>query len=76
MLNAPTHDIAAFADMVRIMNLVEGLAEDDGEKFRLDGYRRAQKLLEQHRSKVEKLALALADRTELNQFEIDEILIS
>jgi hypothetical protein len=76
LLDAPTHENSALADMVRIRNLVDDLAEDKGELLRYAGYRRSQELLELHRATVGSLALALAERTELNQFEIDEILIS
>jgi ATP-dependent Zn protease len=76
LLDAPTNETAAFGDMVRIMNLVEDLAEDEGEALRYAGYRRSQELLEMHRASLECLAQALAERTELNQVEIDEILIS
>ena len=76
MLDAPTHEIAAFSDMVRIGNLVDDLAADEGEALRYAGYRRSRELLELHRPKVERLAQALAERTELCQFEIGQILMS
>jgi hypothetical protein len=34
LLDAPTHEMAAFADMVRIRNLVDDLAEEEGEALR------------------------------------------
>jgi hypothetical protein len=76
LLNAPTNEIAALGDMVRIRKLINDLAEDEGEALRYAGYRRSQELLEMHRSSLECLAQALAERTELNQFEIELILIS
>jgi len=75
LLGAPTNEIAAFDDMVRIRDLIDDLAEDEGEALRYAGYRRSQKLLKMHRATLECLAQALAERTELNQFEIGEILI-
>ena len=75
LLAAPTNAIAAFADMVRIRDLINDLGEDDGEALRSAGYRRSQELLKKHRATLECLAQALAERTELNQFEIGEILI-
>jgi hypothetical protein len=71
MLDAPTHDIAAFSDMNDIRNLVDDLAEDEGEALRYAGTRRSKELLELHRAKVERLALALAERTELDQLAIE-----
>jgi ATP-dependent Zn protease len=76
LLDAPTNEIAAFGDMVRIRNLVGDLADDEGEALRYAGYRRSQELLELHRLTLEGLAQALAERTELNQVEIEQILIS
>jgi ATP-dependent Zn protease len=76
MLDAPTHEIAAFSDMVKIGNLVDDLAEDEGETLRYAGYRRSKELLELHRGKVERIAHALAERTELDQVAIEQILIS
>jgi hypothetical protein len=57
-------------------NLVDDRAEDEGEALRYAGYRRSRELLELHQAKVERLAQALAERTELNQFEIGQILMS
>ena len=74
MFNAPTHDVAAFSDMVKIHNLVDDLAED--EALRYAGYRRSNELLELHRAKVERLAQALAESAELDQAAIEQILIS
>jgi ATP-dependent Zn protease len=76
MLVAPTHEVAAFSDMVKIGNLVDDFAEDEGEALRYAGYRRSEELLELHRAKVERLAQALAERTELDQGAIEQILIS
>jgi hypothetical protein len=76
LLDAPTNGIAAFGDMVRIRNLVDDLADDEGEALRYAGYRRSQDLLKLHRPTLESLAQALAERTELNQVEIEQILIS
>jgi hypothetical protein len=74
MLDAPTHDVAAFSDMVTIGNLVEDRAEDEGEALRYAGYRRSKEFLELHCAKVECLAQALAERTELDQAAIEQIL--
>jgi ATP-dependent Zn protease len=76
LLDAPTNEIAAFADMVRIRDLIDDLAEDEGEALRYAGYRRSQKLLKMHRATLECLAQALAEHTELNQVEIELILTS
>jgi hypothetical protein len=76
MLDAPPHEVAAFSDMVKISNLVDDFAEDEGEALRYAGYRRSKELLELHRAKVERLAQALAERTELDQAAIEQILIS
>ena len=76
MFDAPTHEIAAFSDMVKIANLVDDFAEDKGEALRYAGYRRSKELLELHRAKVERLAQALAERAELDQAVIEQILIS
>jgi hypothetical protein len=72
MLDAPTHEVAAFSDMVKIGNLVDDCAEDEGEALRYAGYRRSKELLELHRAKLERLAQALAERTELDQAAIDK----
>jgi ATP-dependent Zn protease len=76
MFNAPMHDVAAFSDVVKIHNLVDDFAEDEGEALRYAGYRRSNELLELHRAKVERLAQALADRAELDRAEIEQILLS
>ena len=73
MFDAPTHEVAA---LVKIANLVDDFAEDKGEALRYAGYRRSKELLELHRAKVERLAQALAERAELDQAAIDQILIS
>jgi len=76
MFNAPTHDVAAFSDMVKILNVVDELAEAEGEALRYAGYRRSKEILELHRATVERLAQALAERAELDQAAIEQILIS
>jgi len=76
MLGAPTHDVAAFSDMVKIDNLLDDYSEEDGEALRYAGYRKSEELLDLHRAKVEHLAEALAERMELDQAAIDQILIS
>jgi ATP-dependent Zn protease len=76
MLDAPTHDGAAFSDMVKIGNLVDDFAEEEGEALRYAGYQRSEELLELHRVKVERLAQALAECTELDQAAIEQILIA
>jgi hypothetical protein len=45
LLDALTNGIAAFGDMVRIRNLVDNLADDEGEALRNAGYRRSRELL-------------------------------
>jgi len=74
MFDAPTHEVAAFLDMVKIGNLVDD--SDEGEALRYAGYRRSKELLKLHRAKVERLAQALAERAELDQAAIEQILIS
>ena len=74
MFDAPTHDVAAFSDMVKIRNLIEDLTEGESEVHRYAGYRRSKELLELHRAKVERLAQALAHRGELDLVEIERIL--
>ena len=76
MLDAPTHEIAAFSDMAKIGDLVDDRAGDEGEALRYAGYRRSKELLELHRATVERLAQALAERTELDQVAIEQILMS
>jgi ATP-dependent Zn protease len=76
LLDASANEVAALGDMVRIRNLINDLAEDEGEALRYAGYRRSQELLEMHRVSLECLAQALAERAELNQVEIELILIS
>ena len=76
MFNAPTHDVAAFSDMVKILNVVDELAEAEGEALRYAGYRRSKEILELHRATVEHLARALAERAELDQAAIEQILLS
>jgi hypothetical protein len=76
MLDAPTNEITAFSDMVRIGNLIDDCAEDEGEALRYAGYRRSKELLELHRAKVEALAHALAESAELDQAAVEQILIS
>ncbi|MGZ5875936.1 MAG: hypothetical protein ACXWKP_27995 [Bradyrhizobium sp.] len=74
MLNAPIHDIAALSDMVKIGNLIEDHAEEEGEALLHAGYRRSKEILEMHRKKVERLAQALAEQIELHQVVIEKIL--
>lgn len=62
--------------MVKIGNLIDRRSEDEGEALRYAGYRRSKELLKLHRAKVERLAQALAERTELDQAAIEQILIS
>src|SRR5260370_41736204 len=44
--------------------------------LRYAGYQRSKELLELHRANVQRLALALAERSELDQAAIEQILIS
>jgi ATP-dependent Zn protease len=76
MLEAPIHELAWISDMDDIGNLVDDLAEDEGDALRDAGYRRSKELLELHRAKVERLAQTLADRAELDRAEIEQILLS
>jgi hypothetical protein len=76
MLDAPIHDLGAFMDMNAIRELVEDYPNDEGEALRYAGYRRSKELLELHRAMVERLAQALAERAELNQIEIEQILLA
>jgi hypothetical protein len=76
MLNAPTHEIAAFSDMVRISNLLDHHSEEEGEALRYAAYRRSQELLELHRENVERLAGALAKHRELDEAAIEQALTS
>jgi hypothetical protein len=62
LFDAPTHDNAAFGDMVIIRNRIDDLAGDEGEALRYAGYRRSNELLELHRLKFERLAQILAER--------------
>jgi hypothetical protein len=74
MMSAPTHDLAAFSDMVKIHNLVDDSAEEEGERLRYAAYRRSQELLELHCAKVKRLARALACCRELDEEAIEKIL--
>jgi len=76
MLGTPIHDLGAFMDMNAIRELVDGYPDDEGEALRYAGYRRSKELLELHRAMVESLAQLLAQRTELNQVEIEQILLA
>jgi ATP-dependent Zn protease len=76
MLDLPIHDLGAFMDMNAIRELVEDYPDDEGEALRYAGYRRSKELLELHRSTVERLAQVLAERTELDQVEIERILLA
>jgi ATP-dependent Zn protease len=76
MLDVQIHEDALLSDEFKIGNLVDDLAEDEGEAFQCAGYRRSNELLELHRAKVERLAQALANRAELDRAEIEQILLS
>ena len=76
MLGAPTHDVAALSDMVKIGNLLGYCADDEAEVHWSAGDARSNDLLGLHRAKVERLAQALAERGELDQAAIEQILIS
>jgi hypothetical protein len=76
MFETPTHDLSAIMDMNSIRELVEDCPEKEGLALRYDGYRRSRELLELHRATVEHLAQVLAERSELNEVEIEQILIS
>jgi ATP-dependent Zn protease len=75
MLDAPTNAIAATMDMNKIRKLVEDCPDDEGEALRYAGYRRSKELLERYRTQVERLAKALAERSELDQVAIEQLLI-
>jgi hypothetical protein len=74
MFDAPTSDIAGFADSNRIRELVQGYPGDEAKSLRYSGYTRSWELLQQHRDKLQSLAETLADRTELDRAEIASIL--
>ena len=74
LLGAPTNEIAAFSDMVKIGNLIDGYDEAEGEYLRYAGYRRSHELLELHRATVERLPAALAEQGELDQNAIERII--
>jgi HD-GYP domain-containing protein (c-di-GMP phosphodiesterase class II) len=76
MLGAPIHDLGAMMDMNGIQELVEDYPDDEGEAHRYAGYRRSKELLGLHRATVERLAQVLAERAELNQVEIEQILLA
>jgi ATP-dependent Zn protease len=76
MLKAPIHDLGAFMDMNEIRKLVEDYPDDQGDAHRYAGCLRSKELLEQHRATVERLAQVLAERSELNEVEIEQILTS
>jgi ATP-dependent Zn protease len=70
-----SHDLCAIMDMNAIGELLDDLPEDEREIHRHAGYRRSKELLELHRATVESLARVLAERAELNQVEIEQILL-
>lgn len=72
LLGAPTNELGAFSDMVKVYNLIGEEAE--AEEIRYAGYDRARELLEQHRAAVERLAAALAEHGELDHDAIERIL--
>jgi len=76
LVGAPTNEMSVFEDMVQIWELIENYPEDEGEVHRDAGYKRLQKLLKLHRAKVELLATALAERSELDQSAIEQLLNS
>ena len=66
MFNAPTHELAAFQDHVRVRNLILDIDEADGDVLRDEGHQRAWDLLKAHASSVEDIATQL-----LAQHKID-----
>ena len=60
--------------MVKVRNLVGELSEHEGERLRYVGYERSRELLELHRAKLERLALALVEHLELDQAIIEQIM--
>ncbi len=76
LLGAATNEIAGFADMVKIGNIVDGYAEDEGEAIRFAGYRRSRELLELHRGRTERLAAVLAKQGELDQAAIEQVILA
>ena len=66
MFNAPTHELAAFQDHVRVRNLILDIDEADGDVLRDEGHQRAWDLLKAHASSVEDIAAQL-----LAQHKID-----
>jgi ATP-dependent Zn protease len=76
MFDVPTHHLGPFMDMNEVRELIEHYPDDEGEALRYAGCRRSKKILELHRAKVENLARVLANRSELNEVEIAQILVS
>jgi hypothetical protein len=74
LLGAATNEIAGFGDMVKIRSIVEDYDEAEAEAVRYAGYHRSEKLLELHRTAVERLAAALAEHGELDDHAIERIL--
>jgi hypothetical protein len=62
-------------DMNAIGELLDDHPEDEREIHRHARYRRSKELLELHRSTVESLARVFAERAELHQVEIEQILL-
>jgi hypothetical protein len=59
MFDAPTHELAAFEDHVRVLHLLKDVAEADSDVLRQKGHQRAWDLLKVHRSSVEDIAAKL-----------------
>jgi ATP-dependent Zn protease len=74
MCGVPTHLLGPFMDMNEIRELIEDYPDDEGEALRYAGCRRSKELLTLHRAAVERLARVLAERSELNEVEIEQIL--
>jgi ATP-dependent Zn protease len=76
MFDVPSHDLGTIMDINAMEELLDDLPENEREIHRYAGYRRSKELLEFHRATVERLALELVERTELNQVEIEQILVA
>ena len=56
-----THELAAAADFARIIDLVDGLTEDESLEYRKAGYARALEIMKPYVSDVERLARHLIE---------------
>lgn len=59
VFNAPSHELAAFQDLVHIYNLIFDIAEPEGDVLRDKGHERAWDLLKVHDGSVHDIAARL-----------------